>query len=265
VNRRDLELLKKILEDQYQVVREGKQGPIFTKWKARLESVLQRLHGGQSSFLTKLGDVSFSVGPLPFYAQPHEFVEAYRRGVEEMAAIADAAVADAEDQLAGDEFVGSATKRARLPGEKRRIFIVHGHSEAPMQAAARLCERLGFETIVLHEQPDQGRTIIEKFEDYSDVDFAVVLLTADDLGRRASAPDSETKPRARQNVVLELGFFVGRLGRKKVCALADQTVEVPSDYTGVLLVRLDADGRWKTRLAEEMKAADLPVDMNDVR
>jgi predicted nucleotide-binding protein len=152
---------------------------------------------------------------------------------------------------------------ARATG--RRVFVVHGHEEAPREAAARLLERLGLTPIILHEQPNKGRTIIEKFEDYSDVGFAVVLLTPDDRGGRHDEPLEAQRLRARQNVWLELGFFLGKLGRGRVCALYRKGVEIPSDYQGVVLEELDDPGAWKYRLAEELKAAGYTVDMNRVR
>jgi predicted nucleotide-binding protein len=144
----------------------------------------------------------------------------------------------------------------------RRVFLVHGHNEEVKQTVARVLEKLDLQPIILHEQPDQGRTIIEKFEAYADVGFAVVLMTGDDRGGpRAASPDSY-QPRARQNVVLEMGFFLGRLGRGQVCVLYEPEVEMPSDYSGVLFKKLDAAGTWKFALAGEIKAAGIDVDVN---
>jgi predicted nucleotide-binding protein len=143
-----------------------------------------------------------------------------------------------------------------------RIFLVHGHDQAALQETARFLERLGQNVVILREQPNQGRTIIEKFEDYADVGFAVVLLTPDDRGGTKAQPYDAQKPRARQNVILELGYFLGRLGRNRVCALFRPEVEIPSDYSGVLYVELDEGGGWRLQLAKELKAAGLPVDMN---
>ncbi len=125
---------------------------------------------------------------------------------------------------------------------------------------ARLLERLDLNPIVLQERPSKGRTIIEKFEEHSHVGFAVAVLTPDDEGRAKDAADLQ--PRARQNVIFELGFFVGRLGRKRVCALVDTGAERPSDYDGVVFVRLDDDQAWKLRLAKELREAGLDVDLN---
>ena len=112
-----------------------------------------------------------------------------------------------------------------------KIFIVHGHDNEAKAEVARFVERLGFQAIILHEQVSRNRTVIEKFEANSDVSFAIVLLTPDDEGGKKGDP---AKPRARQNVVLELGYFVGRLGRDKVCALKRGEVEIPSDFNGVI-------------------------------
>jgi predicted nucleotide-binding protein len=138
------------------------------------------------------------------------------------------------------------------------VFLVHGHDEEAKQTVARFIEKLGLEPIVLHEQPNKGLTIIEKFEDYSDVGFAVVLLTPDDIGASKSSPKN-TRSRARQNVILELGFFIGRLKRHQVCALHKGDLELPSDYLGVLWIPMDAD--WRNGLAREMNAAGLEVDL----
>ncbi|MCK4872795.1 MAG: nucleotide-binding protein [Phycisphaerales bacterium] len=151
-----------------------------------------------------------------------------------------------------------ASRKPVLPGS--RVFVVHGHDEARREAVARFLERLNLEPVILHERPDKGRTIIEKFTDNADVSFAVVLLTADDVGSAKGAPHDRLEPRARQNVILELGYFLGRLGRDRVCALYEEGVDIPSDYQGVLFVPLQAE--WRLRLARELKAAGLPVDMN---
>lgn len=144
--------------------------------------------------------------------------------------------------------------------DTRNIFLVHGHDEAVTSAVARFLERLDLHPIILHEQPNLGRTIIEKFEAHADVGFAVVLLTPDDVGGLAST--GKLNPRARQNVILELGYFIGKLGRAKVCALYAEGVEIPSDIHGVLFVPYDAGGGWRLRLANEIRAAGISVDLN---
>ncbi|MCX6237166.1 MAG: nucleotide-binding protein [Bacteroidia bacterium] len=121
-------------------------------------------------------------------------------------------------------------------------------------------EKLGLNPIILSEQPNQGQTIIEKFELHSNVGFAIVLLTADDLGKTKT--DDEEKYRARQNVILEMGFFIGKLGRNKVFPLYESGVELPGDLHGVLYNPLDEANSWKFKLAKELKSAGYDVDAN---
>lgn len=140
----------------------------------------------------------------------------------------------------------------------RRVFIVHGHDGEAREAVARFMELLQFDVVILHEQANRGRTIIEKFEEHADVGFAVVLLTPDDHGSAVSSQSTEL--RARQNVVLELGYFLGKLGRERVVALRRGDVEIPSDILGVVYTPFDDGGAWKQLLARELKAADYEID-----
>lgn len=143
----------------------------------------------------------------------------------------------------------------------QKIFIVHGHDDAARLTIARFIERIGFEAIILSEQANQGRTIIEKIEAHSDVGFAIVLLTADDVGGKTA---DSLSPRARQNVLLELGYFIAKLTRQRVCTLRKGDVEIPTDFAGVVWEALDDGGAWKTALARELKAAGYEIDWNKV-
>ncbi len=130
-------------------------------------------------------------------------------------------------------------------------------------------EKLGFEAVILHERPNKGRTIITKFrEEAADIGFAVVVMTPDDLGKPNDA--SEAKLRARQNVVFELGFFIGALGPERVAAMVKGDIERPSDFDGVVYISLDK-GDWPTKLGEfaepegqELQAAGYEIEWNKV-
>jgi predicted nucleotide-binding protein len=162
------------------------------------------------------------------------------------------------------EFAGESSAHpgpTPATGSGANIFVVHGHNESVKATVARFLERVAEPgVVVLSEQPDLGRTIIEKFEDYAaSVGYAVVLLTGDDEGRKRGLND-ELQARARQNVILELGFFIGTLGRGHVALVYEEGVELPSDIAGVLYLRLDPEGVWKTKLAGEMLAAGIALD-----
>jgi predicted nucleotide-binding protein len=140
-----------------------------------------------------------------------------------------------------------------------RIFVVHGHDDGAREAVARFLEKMGFEPIILHERANQGRTVIEKVEAHSDVGFAVVLLTPDDEG---CVKGGTPEPRARQNVLLELGYFLGKLSRARVCTLKVGELEIPSDWRSVVDEPFDKGGAWKQTLARELEAAGFKIDWN---
>ncbi|CAM3297447.1 TIR domain-containing protein [Aequorivita lipolytica] len=128
-----------------------------------------------------------------------------------------------------------------------KIFIVHGHNEVMKKKVADFIGNLGLQPIILHEQRNQGRTIIEKFEHESDVGFAVVLLSADDLGLNKNDKYENAKLRARQNVIFELGYFIGKIGRENVVGLLEtnNNFEFPTDYQGVIYEKFDDANNWQ--------------------
>lgn len=145
------------------------------------------------------------------------------------------------------------------PSKSNHVFLVHGHDTALLETTARFLEKIGLQPIILKEQADGGRTIIEKFEDHAEqASYAVALLTPDDYG--SANDEKSTRHRARQNVILELGYFAGALGRNRVCALKKGDLELPNDILGVLWKSVDETDAWKLELAKELRHAGLPVD-----
>jgi len=170
--------------------------------------------------------------------------------------------------------IGSTDRRAQPPQvpdianygskEKNRtmsnqdVFIVHGHDELAKTQVALFIQRAGLNPIILHERPNAGRTIIEKFEDHGgSAWFAVVLLTPDDVGGPSA---SDVQPRARQNVIGEMFWFAGKLGRDRVCALKKGKIELPSDFAGLVYTDMDDRGAWKSELLKELENAGYSVD-----
>ena len=142
------------------------------------------------------------------------------------------------------------------------VFIVHGHDNEAKETVARLVENWGIETTILHERTNRGKTIPEKFEEHAGkAGFAIILLTPDDVGTSKGKTD-ELKHRARQNVILELGYFWGKLGRDRMCVLYKEGVELPSDIHGILYIPMDSSDGWRRKLGQEMQDAGLPVDLN---
>jgi len=217
------------------------------------------------SSISKSHSNVYGWGTLVMNASPSQRVQSFKDGIGKQ-------ITSLESILERLELIPEATSISStnissrpLPiGDINSVFIVHGHDETAKINVARFVEKLGLKAIILHEQPNKGQTIIEKFEsNAAEVGFAIVLLTPDDIAASKESPD-DTMFRARQNVVLELGYFCGVLGRNKVCVLFKGDVEIPSDYLGVIYTPLDSDDGWHLKLAKEMKEAGLNIDLNDV-
>lgn len=147
--------------------------------------------------------------------------------------------------------------------KSNQIFIVHGHDNEMKATVALTLKNIGLEPIILHEQANRGKTIIEKFETCSEnVSFAVVLLSPDDRGYKKDQEPESASYRARQNVILELGYFLGKLGRENVCALlkTEENFEFPSDIFGSLYTPYNSNSGWKLALAKELKVAGYDID-----
>lgn len=144
--------------------------------------------------------------------------------------------------------------------DEKRIFVVHGRNDLSKNEVARFLERAELAPIILHEQANLGSsTIIDKLERNTDVGFALVLLNGDDEARLRGS-DGQLAPRARQNVIFELGYLISKLGRQNVVALYEEGTELPSDVGGVLYVPLDSHGAWKNSIARELDAAKIPFN-----
>jgi predicted nucleotide-binding protein len=138
------------------------------------------------------------------------------------------------------------------------VFLVHGHDSLAKNEVTLLLERAGLEVTILHEQPNGGRTVMEKFEGHAGAAaFAVVILTPDDVGGPVGG---QMMPRARQNVVGEMFWFAGKLGRKRVCVLRKGDVEIPSDFAGLVYTDIDDRGAWKQELLRELQNARYVLD-----
>ena len=150
---------------------------------------------------------------------------------------------------------------------KNKVFIVHGHSHGMLRDVEAFVRKIGIEPVVLIDEPNKGQTVIEKFERNADVAFAIVLFSPDDLGRAVTDSPGSEKHRPRQNVVLELGFFIGKLGRNNTVLIVDETKSVewenPSDYAGVIPIHYSSGlSAWHLDLMKELRAAGITFDWN---
>jgi len=224
-----------------------------TAWHECNQRLLRLLIASYEVWQTYLRTVSSRISapaPMPSPVQADDL----RTEVRELESVA-SKLGLSETDLAASV---PAVSGRELPADDR-VLIVHGRNEEAKEKVARFLMKLQLEPVLLDEQAARGRTLIEKFETQWPVAFVVVLLTGDDVG----GPASESRklgPRARQNVIFELGFSIAKLNRERVCALYEEGVELPSDFHGVEYKPLDAAGAWKAKLARELHEAGLRFD-----
>ena len=148
----------------------------------------------------------------------------------------------------------------------KRVFIVHGRDNGMKHAVARIIEKLGLEAIILDEMITSGKAIVEKLDHYSDVDYAVILFSPDDMGYLKQDGPEKAKSRARQNVILELGLFMGmekiKRNRIAIIYLVTDNFDFPSDFEGIVYIPFDQHESWKYTLAAELRVAGFDVDAN---
>ena len=149
---------------------------------------------------------------------------------------------------------------------RRKVFISHGHDDEAITTVAKFVENLGLKPTVLDEQSNNDLTVIENLEKYADdTEFAIALLTPDDVGAFKDEASHQLNPRARQNVIFELGYFIGKLNPNRVCLLYKEGIELPSYIPNVVYVPMDGANSWKLKLGQEMRNAGLPINMNQIQ
>ncbi len=261
--RRAAEELRK-LRAQADAPEVRREGPEHGSWKAKVDAVMAGALGKDSETLRSFRDLRYSVGI--WFGGPGEAerdVRYFAERVGDAAGLVDAAIFQLELQAeAAGEEDGVAT-RAVPTGP---IFVVHGRDDARKYELMRLLEKAvaASQPIVLHEQASGGATILEKLERHAQTaSCAVVLLTGDDEGRLRGR-DDPLRPRGRQNVILELGMFIGLLGRNHVVVLKEPDVEAPSDLDGLVYIPLDGAGAWRHSLLKELAAMEIKVDFTRI-
>ncbi len=221
--------------------------PAFQAWFAEAERFLIKRFGEKSFEYKKLKETRFMPAA---YVTETDVVRKCKEGLVATKLIFNTYLAEMNETP-----TKSPIRQNKV--EFKKVFIVHGHDGELKQAVARIIEKQDIEAVILSEKANKGRTIIEKFEDYSDVGGAICLFTSDDFGR--AKKEHTDNSRARQNVVLETGYFMGKLGREHTVILADEGIEMPSDLSGIVYTNT---GNWQVDLLKELKAMGYIVDFN---
>lgn len=253
-------LIQQSLDDIPELKQKPRFSPQFEKWQRDARVRLSNIFGGSSDHSKEFDQIYYS----PFVALSDDPDSVYDRSFIEGLGSASVMLQSMIDEIRDfweEEVPASDTSHETERPQSintSQIFIIHGRDHGTRDTVTRFIETFGIEAIVLEEQPDQGLTIIEKFEQYSQCDFAIALFTPDDVGGLSS---ESLRPRIRQNVTFEFGYFIGKYGRDRVRALVKSSPEIPSDYSGVIYISLD-DGNWKLLLIRELKSAGFTIDAN---
>jgi len=227
----------------------------FQQWHQEVCLDLKQLFP-RKNYSEEFENIAFWTSPRSSYSKK---LEIYESGLDDAKVLLNVRIKEIENHWT-DRQDNEPSKRikkgsGRNDPARQAAFIVHGHDETAKEMVTIFLEALDVEPIILHKQANQGRTVIEKFEENSGVPYAIVLLTPDDVGR--SMQEQSARHRARQNVVFEMGFFMGKLGRQRVACLRKADVEIPTDISGVVYIDFDSNNEWQRQLRKELKGAGL--------
>lgn len=249
------EKLKALIDEIDVLITHGvsNSDPDFIKWQKKAERFLKS-HYQEGDEYKDFINTSFGLHVWTFDTPDSSWVEACADGLRETKAIFEVYLEELQNS---DDKEMTKVSDKKISNNNNRVFVVHGHDGELRQSIARTLERQGIEPIILAEQANLGATIIEKFEKYSDVRVAICLFTEDDLGK--ANKEDDLKHRARQNVVFEAGYFIGKLGRENVVLLANRDIEMPSDLSGVVYTD---NSMWQMQVLKELKEMGFSVDFN---
>lgn len=259
-----IQIIEEVIEQAKEI--EYRNGQL-DKVQKRAEMIIRKFFGETSHYIKSLNNISYSPMMWTSGTPDSVFSNRFYDGKDELLNLLNVIKEDVSlDIKINPSKTTTAPKSKTKKDLNSNIFIVHGHNEEMKQSVARTIEKLELKPIILHEQASKGKTIIEKFTDNSDVLYAIVLLSADDIAYSKSSEPESAKFRARQNVIFELGYFIGKLGRERVLALHQnvENFEIPSDYNGIVFVPYDDAGKWQFELVKELKAIGVKVDANNV-
>lgn len=236
----------------------GDDTPEWLAWKTRTRNLVNNINSDTSPAVRLVKEAA---GVLTRGNYKEQFERAKKTFLKALQMTLEAVTDDSFGELR------STTSKAASAALSNKVFIVHGHDHGLKTDVERFVHQIGLEPVVLHRQPDKGLTIIEKFEEHSDVGYAFILLTPDEVAytidQEPIGDEARVKERrARPNVIFEFGYFVGKLGRDRVCCIYKEGVELPSDLTGLIYKKVsDTIETQAFSIIRELKAAGFNIQL----
>ena len=234
------------------------------KIRSKTKLYIKKCFGESSEYMERLEGIHFT--PSIYYRNMPKsaYYDSFCKGKKYLLNLISTMIEDLELTIEEMDKNDADESPNQKQFKTNNIFIVHGHDQLVRNEVELFVKSIDYNPIILCKEPNLGQTIIEKIESNAEnVCFAIVLYTACDEGK--AKQDIELKPRARQNVLFEHGYMCSKLGRDHVVALLSDRVEQPGDLNGVVYVELDNGGAWQFKIANEMKAVGLNVDLNKIK
>jgi predicted nucleotide-binding protein len=234
----------------------GADTPEWLAWKTRAFNAIEIISAANSPAV-RLSEVGVTAPTEGYYA------DAFERAKGSLLKALEITLEALKEDTFGE--IRQPASESASPALSNNVFVVHGHDHALKTEVEAFLHQIGLEPVVLHRQPDQGQTIIEKFERHSDVGYAIVLLTPDEVAYTVNQEslakgDRSKEKRARPNVIFEFGYFVGKLGPGRVCCLHKADVVLPSDISGLVYKKIDPSLESQAfSIIKELKAAGYQI------
>jgi predicted nucleotide-binding protein len=256
--------MKEFIERAEKLYDSGVNEPEFKAWKDDVVRFLKKMYGLDSHEATAFDQIEYynfyltvDVDNGRWHGNKSKEKDVFQKGLK--TAILYLKNYESDKGIDNEERIQKNTNETV---NNEHIFIVHGRNDGVKAQVANFLLKLGIKPIILHEQMNKGKTIIEKFEKHSDVKASIILFTSDDVGKFKD--DSEFEKRARQNVIFEAGYFIGKLGREFTIILLEHGLKMPSDLAGYIYFEIDQNERWQLDIAKELKGMKFDIDMNDL-
>ncbi len=224
----------------------------FRLWKSKVEKFMLTNYGANSEEYKKIMKIYYSPLVITSFTDNNDYAESCKDGMQTTKAYLESCLSDFDGE-GNDTMINNSCKSSDFS----KVFIVHGHDGELKEAVARIVEKQGLKAVILREQISSSNTIIEKIEKYGNVSGAICLFTADDTAKDGNG--GEERYRARQNVVFEAGYFMGKLGRDRVVIIAEDGVELPGDLNGVVYTNKNS---WEIDVLKELNAMGYAIDLN---
>ena len=233
----------------------------FIQWERDTKVAISYAFGGDSWQAREFDGIRYTPVVVTFGLQDTQNREAFVEGLNAATGTLRSMINEIQEYWPDDTQVKDTAEHSETlqPVYPHRVFVIHGRDHGARDMVASFLRKMALQAVILEEQPSRGLTVIEKFEEHVQGDLAIAVLTPDDVGGLSF---DYLQPRARQNVIFEFGYCIGKFGRDRVIVLVKGELDIPSDYSGVLYIPLDSAGGWQMKPIGEMKSAGFMIDAN---